>query len=58
MTPADKIVPICLGCGKIKCEGDDWEHSEDDSPHGDLVFSHGYCPECYSEALAEWKLGC
>ncbi len=46
------IIPICMGCKKIRDVGGIWQRLElYIMQHSEANFSHGYCPECEIEAL-------
>jgi CheY-like chemotaxis protein len=48
------MLPICCKCKKIKDTRGCWHPLESYiSEHSDVLFSHGYCPECATEALCE-----
>ena len=48
------ILPICMGCKKIRDDQDQWSQLERYiSQHSDASFSHGLCPECYGRMSAE-----
>jgi K+-sensing histidine kinase KdpD len=50
------ILPICMDCKKIRDEDGNWFRFENYiSKHSEANFSHGYCPECGSEALEDIK---
>jgi PleD family two-component response regulator len=50
------MLPICCVCKKIKDGGGLWHPLEDFiSRHSDVLFSHGYCPQCAREAEKEIK---
>jgi DNA-binding response OmpR family regulator len=41
------ILPICMGCGKIRTDRESWEKIEEYlSKHIDIKFSFGLCPDC------------
>jgi len=46
------LLPICSSCKKIRDDKGYWEQIESYiETHSDTYFTHGYCPECYAEAL-------
>ena len=45
------IAVKCCMCHQIQ-EGQSWVPEQDRSRSG-LRYSHGYCPECYSQAMSE-----
>ena len=48
------FLPICAQCKKIRDEQGVWQQLEVYlSEHGNTQFSHGYCPDCYKQVLAE-----
>jgi len=48
------LIPICAHCKKVRNDGGYWEKVQDfiNSQTGRQL-THGYCPECYVEALKE-----
>ena len=48
------IIPICAWCKSIRDESGRWQRLEayvgNRSP---VQFTHGYCPDCFAEAMAE-----
>lgn len=50
------ILSICMYCKKIRTEGETWQRLERYiGDHSDAKFSHGLCPTCEEEQLANWK---
>ena len=48
------IIPICCYCKKIRDDEEIWQQLEDYlSKNSDARFSHGMCPDCYEEQIAE-----
>ncbi len=48
------LLPMCAYCKKIRVDNSYWQQVESYvSEHSDAQFSHGICPECFPEALAE-----
>lgn len=48
------MLPICCVCKKIRDARGSWHPLESFiSEHSDVLFSHGYCPECANEALRD-----
>jgi CheY-like chemotaxis protein len=48
------LIPICAWCKKIRNDNNFWQQVEDYlTEHGDVRFSHGICPQCFSEREAE-----
>jgi DNA-binding response OmpR family regulator len=55
------MLPICCVCKKIRDGGGHWHPLEVFiSRHSDVLFSHGYCPECAREVEKELheEFGC
>ncbi len=51
------LLPICSKCKKIRDDQGYWKHVETYiSLHSDVLFSHGYCPECATKAMDDLKL--
>ncbi len=48
-----QMVPICCRCKRIKTSSAGWEDLASYLERSNLFLSHGYCPECYEEALDE-----
>ncbi len=50
------IIPICMRCKKIRNDDGYWERLETFiHDHTGADFSHGLCPECYEEEMAQYK---
>lgn len=50
------LVPICSYCKKIRDDSGYWSSVEMFlSQNSDATFSHGVCPECYSDVLRSMK---
>lgn len=50
----ESFLSICCVCKKIRNESGSWQQMElYISEHSATKFSHGYCPECASKAMAE-----
>jgi len=48
------LLPICSYCKKIRDEKNYWQRVDNYlSEHTDVRFSHGICPDCYQNAMAE-----
>jgi len=46
------IIPICSYCKKIRDDQKSWHQLETYiSEHSEALFSHGICPDCYSEQM-------
>jgi len=49
-----RLTPICVKCKKIRDDDQYWSEVETYfNRHLDLDFTHGYCPDCLQEFLAE-----
>lgn len=46
-------IPLCMLCGKMKTGDAKWESFLDYLRSNEIFVSHGYCPTCAEEALAE-----
>ena len=52
-----KIVGVCLECGRVRQDGRWVVAAEIDLESENVVYSHGYCPECVPvvmQAVTEW----
>jgi hypothetical protein len=50
------IISICMYCKKIRNDAQLWDQMEVYiSSHSEALFSHGICPECYEQQMAEIK---
>ena len=48
------LLPICSYCKSVRIDGNYWEQVEEYvSHHSDVQFSHGICPACYEQAIAQ-----
>jgi len=48
------LLPICAYCKRIRDDGDYWKQIEQYlSEYSEAQFSHGICPECLDDRLAE-----
>ena len=48
------IIPICSKCKKVRNDQGYWQQVEQYvSAHSEAMFSHGLCPQCLEEAMAE-----
>jgi DNA-binding response OmpR family regulator len=48
------IIPICMYCKKIRDDHDSWQQLETYiTEHSEALFSHGMCPQCYENQMAE-----
>ncbi len=43
-----EVLPICMGCGKVKTSETRWEDVVTYLKNNSLFLSHGYCPDCAS----------
>lgn len=51
-----KFLPICSVCKKIRDDKGYWNQIEGFiSQRTDVAFSHGYCPSCAEQAMAEYE---
>jgi PAS domain S-box-containing protein len=51
------IIPICMCCKKIRDDKESWQQLEEYiSEHSEATFSHGICPECYTEEMKKINL--
>ncbi|MEX2048668.1 MAG: PAS domain-containing protein [Gemmatimonadota bacterium] len=51
-----EVLPICMGCGKIKGDKANWQTLADYLKDNEIFLSHGYCPSCEAAFLAEHGL--
>jgi hypothetical protein len=51
-----EVLPICMGCGKIKGDEVNWQTLADYLKDNEIFLSHGYCPSCAAGFLAEHGL--
>jgi len=50
----ETFLPICAQCKKIRNQEGVWQQLEDYiGQHSNTQFSHGYCPECAKNIMAE-----
>jgi sigma-B regulation protein RsbU (phosphoserine phosphatase) len=48
------LLPICSYCKRIRSDGNYWQQVESYvSQHSDAQFSHGICPDCYTNVWAQ-----
>jgi PAS domain S-box-containing protein len=46
------IIPICMHCKKIRDDQNSWNQLEEYiTNHSEAMFSHGICPQCYSDQM-------
>jgi len=48
-----EVLPICIGCGRVKTAGAQWEDVVGYLKANALFLSHGYCPPCGKAAFDE-----
>jgi hypothetical protein len=53
LTRLQEVIPICLGCGKIKNRESNWEEVAAYFRRNNLLLSHGYCPVCFEKEMAK-----
>lgn len=41
-----EVLPVCVGCGKIKTDEAEWQNVADYLAANEIFLSHGYCPAC------------
>ena len=46
-----EVLPICMGCGKVKTADASWEDVISFLKNNSMFLSHGYCPDCGKELL-------
>ncbi len=46
-----EVLPICMGCGKVKTADASWEDVVSFLKNNSMFLSHGYCPDCEKEIL-------
>jgi len=49
-----EVLPICMGCGKVKTNESSWEDVVLYLKNNALFLSHGYCPECAEKVKDVW----
>jgi hypothetical protein len=48
------VIPICAKCRQVRDDSEYWTSVENYlKRHYDMDFSHGLCPVCYAEAMAD-----
>jgi nitrate reductase NapAB chaperone NapD len=48
------IISICMYCKKIRNDSESWDQMEVYiSNHSEALFSHGICPDCFKQQLAD-----
>ena len=48
-----EVLPICMGCGKVKAGDAEWQDVVDFLKQHSRFLSHGYCPECADRVVRE-----
>ncbi len=52
----EDLLPICAECKKIRDQRDTWHQLETYlTAHSNMTFTHGICPECKKQAMANFK---
>jgi len=51
-----EVLPLCMGCGKVKGDGSHWQSVVDYLKANEIFLSHGYCPTCAESVLREHGL--
>lgn len=51
-----EVLPICMGCGKVKTNDSSWEDVVQYLKNNALFLSHGYCPECAEKVKEMWSV--
>lgn len=46
-----EVLPICMGCGKVKTADASWEDVVSFLKNNSMFLSHGYCPDCEKKLL-------
>jgi len=50
------VLPTCMYCKKIRDDKNDWVTLEQYvTERSNAAFSHGVCPQCYTQAAAQFK---
>lgn len=51
------LLSVCSVCRKVKGDDGSWYHIESYiREHTNAEFTHGYCPDCYSKVIKEFKM--
>lgn len=50
-----EVLPICMGCSKVKTGDARWEDVVDYLKANSLFLSHGYCPDCKERILQDYR---
>jgi len=51
-----EVLPICMGCEKVKTGEAEWQSVVDYLKKNALFLSHGYCPDCRDKVFAEYGM--
>ena len=46
-----EVLPICMGCGKVKTSDSKWEEVVEYLRNNSLFLSHAYCPPCLAKEM-------
>jgi heme-degrading monooxygenase HmoA len=49
-----EVLPVCLGCGKVKSTDTTWEDVGRYLKKNLPMLSHGYCPECFEKIMRQF----
>ncbi len=50
------LLPICCNCKQIRNDQNYWCQIDAYlTEHTDVIFSHTFCPECYSKVMKDWN---
>ncbi|MBI5394293.1 MAG: CHASE3 domain-containing protein [Verrucomicrobia bacterium] len=56
ISKVEDVLPICMGCGKVKTSATSWKDIAQYLKDNKLLLSHGYCPECLPKVKAQFEL--
>jgi len=48
-----EVLPICMSCGALQTDTNDWQSASAFLMQNDVPLSHGYCPPCGERLLHE-----
>lgn len=51
-----EVLPICMGCEKVKTSDATWEDVVDYLQQNALFLSHGYCPDCAQSMIDRYHV--
>ncbi|OGV62191.1 MAG: hypothetical protein A3K19_01380 [Lentisphaerae bacterium RIFOXYB12_FULL_65_16] len=54
--PGRRVVVQCCLCRRVATDNGKWGLSNPAFPDPSVVYSHGYCPECFARVCAEMAL--